>query len=138
MKYLIIMLSLSLAPSLSACPLLEAIAAIESESGAKQVGDGGAAIGVYHIHCIYVDEVNRILGRREYTYQDRKNKQRSEEMIRIHLTYWGNQYVDETNKKATYEILARIHNGGPYGWQDPKTEHYWNKISQYMENNNDR
>ena len=41
--------------------LMDAIEQVESGGNANAVGDGGAAIGAFQIHKIYVDDVNRIM-----------------------------------------------------------------------------
>lgn len=104
---------------------------VESNKRVIAIGDGGNAHGAYQIHKIYVDDVNRIAGT-HYTYKDRTDKQKSREMVRLYLAYYGNLYVKDTKKRITDEVLARIHNGGPYGWRKKATDHYWAKIKRQL------
>lgn len=90
-------------------------------------GDGGDAVGCLQIHKIYVREVNRILGENKYTYNDRRNREKSIEMARIHITYWTPKNMDGNFLKKLI-ILGRIHNGGANGDKKPETLPYGEKI----------
>lgn len=108
-----------------------AIAWVESRNNDNAIGDGGRAVGRYQLWKVYVDDVNRISGR-SYTYDDRCDAGKSLEMVKIYLAYYGRRYERLTGKKATWEILARIHNGGPNGWKKKSTKKYWDKVDRYM------
>ena len=114
--------------------LLPLIAQIESNNNNNAVGDDGKAIGIYQIHKIYVDDVNRILGEEVFTYEDRKDIQRSRLIVAIYLNHYGKQYYYKHNKWPTMDILARIHNGGPKGYTKAATLHYWTKIKRVYKN----
>ena len=91
-------------------------------------------------------ECNRIsnikkLGK-TFTYEDRLNPEKSEEMVIIYLSFWGNQYERKTKQTATLEVLAKIHNGHAF-WNRSKSdqknakyfrnlEHYWNKVKKEL------
>ena len=109
--------------------LLNAIACIESNCDDAAVGDGGEAVGRYQIHKIYVDDVNRIAGT-SYSYDDRYDPVKSKQMVIIYLTHYGDFYTRVTGKTPTAEVLARIHNGGPYGYRKKETTKYWNKVKK--------
>jgi soluble lytic murein transglycosylase-like protein len=110
-------------------PLLEAV---ESGGRPRVVGDGGKAVGVLQLHGIYVQDVNRISGK-TFSGADRLDPGRSREMATLYLNYWGRRYERETGKSATPEVLARIHNGGPQGWQKKATLPYWRKVQRELE-----
>lgn len=137
--------------------LLDAIEWVESKGKPNAIGDGGAAIGAYQIHKIYVDDVNRILmvwkGKLNeafdnyhkqhpdpnniksvdselYTYEDRWNKIHSRFMTEVYLTYYT-PLDDKLN--INLEYAARIHNGGPNGWKKECTKPYWEKIKKAIE-----
>jgi hypothetical protein len=114
--------------------LLNAIACIESNCDDKAIGDGGEAVGRYQIHKIYVDDVNRIAGT-SYSYDDRYDPVKSEQMVIIYLTHYGDFYTRVTGKTPTAEVLARIHNGGPYGYRKKETIKYWNKVKKKIRSN---
>lgn len=116
--------------------LLDAIRSVESADGKLLVGDGGRAIGEYQLHKCYVDEVNRILGERRYTYADRNDGAKSREMAVIYLSRWGRVYERQTGKPATDEVYAKIHNGHNYWRKSQKVkaavERYWRKVAKEM------
>jgi soluble lytic murein transglycosylase-like protein len=105
---------------------------VESSRREKAVGDNGKAVGLLQLHKVYVDDVNRIVGKKKYSYADRWNPQKSIEMTVIYLKHYGRRYERITGKTATYEVLARIHNGGPDGWEKTKTREYWCKVQKHL------
>ena len=75
-----------------------------------------------------VNDVNRILDRKnidkQYTYNDRWNREKSIEMFNI--------FIDHYNL-TTAEEMARCWNGGPRGINNPYTLGYWNKVENELE-----
>lgn len=117
--------------------LLDAIATVESNNDDKAIGDKGRAIGRFQIWKTYVDEVNRICKLKKngktFSYEDRKDAVKSREMVRIYLEFWGRQYERNTGKKATLEVLAKIHNGHAF-WKrsnTKKNEQYFKNLASY-------
>ena len=117
--------------------LLDAIATVESNNDDKAIGDKGRAIGRFQIWKTYVDEVNRICRLKKngktFSYEDRKDAVKSREMVRIYLEFWGRQYERNTGKKATLEVLAKIHNGHAF-WKRSnikKNEQYFKNLASY-------
>ena len=112
--------------------LLNAISVVESGKEANAVGDSGKALGCFQLHKIYVRDVNNILGRKVYSYSDRLNPNKAKAMTVIYLKHYGRVYARKTGKRATLEVLARIHNGGPNGWSKPATKEYWLKVKKAL------
>jgi hypothetical protein len=124
--------------------LLDAIEQVESGGDPNAIGTDGE-IGSFQITKIYVDDVNRILGGNIYSYDDRRNKDKSRNMVCIYIDYWAGIAVssfmldnwamknlfEELNYKQ-FEIGARIHNGGPNGWKKESTKTYWEKIEREL------
>lgn len=110
---------------------LKAIETVESHGNTKAIGDNGKAYGVYQIHKSYVEDVNRISGK-NFTHEDAFDKDKAKEMVEIYLTNYGKSYEKKTGKKATNEVLARIHNGGPNGYKKDATKKYWNKVQKEL------
>lgn len=108
-------------------PLYDAIAMVESESG-----------NVYQIRDIYIADVNRILSEKgdritpRYTMSDKRSKAKSEWMMEVYWEYWGKEYFRKTGKPVTFEVLARIHNGGPCGYEKRATSGYWRKVKKVL------
>ena len=88
---------------------------LESNGQVNAVGDSGMARGPLQLHKVFVDDVNRILGDRVFTYADRTNTRKATQMTFIYLRHWGTHYKRKTGLEPTPEVLARIFNGGPRG-----------------------
>ena len=113
--------------------LIPALIMVESGGRPDAIGDGGKAVGILQIHMSYLHDVNRIIASKKIFHdRDRKNVKKSMEMARAYLVYYGKHYERKNNKVADYEILARIHNGGPYGWKKEATLKYWDKVKKAM------
>lgn len=112
--------------------LLPVIAQVESGSNQYAIGDNGKAVGMYQIHKICLDDVNNFYNKR-FQLKDRLDKEKAKVIVYLYLRHWGKKYEEETGHKATKEVLARIHNGGPRGWEKQSTEKYWQKIKKEME-----
>lgn len=116
---------------LALAPLYAAIAQVESDRGATSAN-------VYQIRDIYIKDVNQIMMRPGwrcypgFIVSDKFSKDKSEDMMRVYWAYWGEHYEEKTGKPVSYEVLARIHNGGPLGWKKPETVGYWNRVAAVM------
>lgn len=102
--------------------LLDAIEQVESGGDPNAIGDNGEAVGAYQIHKIFVRDVNRILGRKEYEYDDRLDRNKSRQMAEIYLRHYG----------GTAEEMSRKFNGGPQGHKKESTKKYWLKVKEYL------
>ena len=135
MKNILIFTLLILSSSIKAVEvsqnLLDAIQTVESNGKESAVGDNGKAVGAFQIHKIYVDDVNSFSSEK-FTYEDRKNKEKSQKIVKLYLEHYGKSYEKKTGKKATNEILARIHNGGPKGYNKETTKNYWKKVENNL------
>ena len=111
--------------------LLDAIQIVESNGNESAIGDNGKAVGAFQIHKIYVDDVNNFSSEK-FTYEDRKNKEKSQKIVKLYLEHYGKSYEKKTGKKTTNEVLARIHNGGPKGYDKEATKNYWKKVENNL------
>jgi len=107
--------------------LVEALILVESQGNASAIGDTHLtepSIGVLQLRPIMVREVNRILKRqkseRRYNLKDRFSRDKSIEMFMI----WKNYHHPD----GGFETIARNWNGGPRGYKNKRTEHYWAKV----------
>lgn len=105
--------------------LIPALIAVESAGNPNAVGDNGLAVGVLQIHKCVVDDVNRIMGKEQFTYSDRRDPEKSVLMCKIYLSHYG--------KGKTIEQLARIWNGGPRGDKKASTKKYWLGVKEFIE-----
>lgn len=113
---------------LSLVALFNAIAMVESDRGAT-------SDNVYQIRDIYIDDVNRICNT-QVSYDAKYDKKKSEQMMVLYWQHYGAKYEHIAGEHVTYEVLARIHNGGPDGWRKEATKKYWEKVKRYLNNNN--
>ena len=105
---------------------LEAIRQVESHGNDKAVGDNGKAIGPYQIWKAYWQdavEFDKTIGGK---YEDCFNRGYAERIVVAYL----NRYAPEG---ASWETLARIHNGGPKGYKIKATAEYWQKVKRELE-----
>jgi len=107
----------------------EAIRFVESTDG-RYLGDqdGGRSHGPYQISQAYLHDANEHLGT---NYTLRQVIDDDEVAVAVMCGYW-NRYLPK-DREVTYELLARIHNGGPKGYEKESTVSYWEKVKARME-----
>lgn len=110
---------------LALAPLYAAIAQVESDRGAT-------SDNVYQVRRIYLDDLGRINGC-HYPDSVMTDKDACEKLMFDYWHYYGYHYHMTTRKPVTYEVLARMHNGGPDGWKKASTVAYWAKVKKVME-----
>lgn len=114
--------------------LILAIIQIESGGNCDAVNEAEQAYGCMQIRKIYVDDVNRILklngDSRVFVHEDAFDKDKSIDMFLLYIFYYAEQKEKKTGKPATYEDMARIHNGGPNGWKKESTKKYYEKVKR--------
>jgi hypothetical protein len=102
---------------------LSAILWVESGSGtcnSKELG----AVGVLQQHEIFVDDVNRILKKKKYSYDDRNDKAKAIEMFMI----FQNHYNPEMN----FEKMTKIQVAGPNGMKKKCSEKYYLAVREKL------
>ena len=107
--------------------LIQALIQVESRGNDSAIGDrhlGEPSIGVLQLRPIMVREVNRILKKQKiekrYKLKDRFSREKSIEMFMV----WKNYHHPE----GGFETIARNWNGGPRGYKNKRTQHYWAKV----------
>jgi len=103
------------------------VSQIESGDNDQAIGDGGRSHGRLQIQLCVIEDVNRIYGT-DYQPESRYNPIHSADIFCKYLLYYGKYYERKTGEKATYEVLARIWNGGPNGWRKKSTIGYWQQV----------
>ena len=111
--------------------LWRAIVKVESGGNTRAWNKTTDAVGIAQIRKTVVDDCNRILGHKRFSYNDRWSRRASRRMFDIYLNYWARHYEKQTGRAATAEIRARIWNGGPNGWKYRETEDYWERVRRY-------
>ena len=105
-------------------PLFNAIANVESDCGVTSKN-------IYQISDIYIDDLNRIYPH-IYPRRCKYDKYASQCMMFDYWRFYAYDYARKTKKPITYEVLARIHNGGPDGMFKATTIPYWNKVKKEL------
>lgn len=107
----------------------DAIRFVESTDG-RYLGDqdGGTVYGPYQISFAYLQDANEYLGT-NYTLCQAIDDDAV--AVAVMCGYW-NRYLPK-DREVTYEILARIHNGGPKGYEMESTLPYWEKVKERMD-----
>jgi len=106
--------------------LLDAIREVETGNHPaphSAVGDGGRSLGPYQIGWRYWRD-SGVAGQ----YQSVRNPTYAERVI---LAYWK-RYCPAALARRDWQVLARIHNGGPTGHRDRDTLAYWRKVRDRM------
>lgn len=108
---------------------LDAIRWVESTDG-RYLGDqdGGRSHGPYQISRAYLQDANEYLGT---NYTLRQVIDDDEVAVAVMCGYW-NRYLPK-DREVTYELLARIHNGGPKGYEKESTIRYWERVKERMD-----
>lgn len=84
--------------------VMDAIIQVESRGDKNAVNPNGDCVGILQITRIVVKDVNRILGKNVYTFEDRFDVEKSKEMFRIIQGYY--------NKNNDIELGIRLWNVG--------------------------
>jgi hypothetical protein len=112
--------------------LIPALIEVESRGNDNAIGDNGKAFGCLQVWDICVQDVNRVY-KTSYTHKQMMDRYTACEVCYLYLLHWGQKYCRRRGiKDASYEVLARIWNGGPRGYQNPKTEEYWTKVKPLL------
>lgn len=115
--------------------LLSALIAVESPKNPQQAEAAirrEGAYGILQIRQICLDDVIMASGI-EVTLEECARSETTSRWVCVeYLKKWGKHYYRTTGEKPTYEVLARIWNGGPRGWQKSATEKYWERIRVHL------
>lgn len=109
--------------------LIAALIVVESQGDDIAVGDDGRAFGCLQIHAEYVEDVNRIAGA-SYVHEDAFDRDKAIKMVTIYLTHYCRK--ERLGRVATFEDLARCHNGGPNGYRRESTIKYWRQVETIL------
>lgn len=133
MKALIFILFVNINAIAIADNLTSAIITVESQGRAHAIGDNGKAYGILQVHKNVVKDVNRIYSLR-HTHQDMFSPEKAKQVFTLYTKYYGDLYQKKTQQPITAEIIARIWNGGPNGYNNPTTLKYWEKVKEAIKN----
>src|SRR3990167_5878260 len=87
-------------------------------------GDNGRAIGPFQIWWVYWQDAydyDKSLGG---TYEDCRDYYYA---LKVMHAYWS-RWVPDALRNHDYEVLSRVHNGGPRGHHKEATMGYWYRV----------
>ena len=103
--------------------IISAIMFVESSYNNFAYNPNEDAVGCLQIRRCMVDDINRILERKNsllrFNYNDRWSRKKSIQMFEIYRKYYN---------LNTYEKIARWWNGGPNGIYKSTTADYWDRV----------
>ena len=108
---------------------LAALRQVESSGNDKSVGDKGKAIGPYQIHWAYwkdATDFDKSIGGK---YED---VVKLDYAIKVMASYLR-RYCPKAVTSGNYEVLARVHNGGPNGANKVATINYWQRVKTELD-----
>jgi hypothetical protein len=113
------------APAWQRADILAAIRLVES-GGRDDVpdGDSGLAIGPFQIHEIYWRDAVASDPSLGGSYQDCRRRAYAERVLASYMAKWCKDAWDTGDA----EVIARVHNGGPGGADNPATLAYWERV----------
>jgi hypothetical protein len=100
---------------------LDAICKVESRGNVSAIGDNGRAIGPYQIWREYWQDAVKFDKSLAGCYEDCKNPVYARRVVRAYMARYA-------PPGASWEVMARIHNGGPQGHRRATTAKYWAKV----------
>ncbi len=86
-------------------------------------GDNGQALGPLQIHRAYHAD-SGVKGK----YEQCADLEYSKKVVAAYLA----RYCPKALKQNNFEVLARVHNGGPMGHKNPNTIKYFAKIRKHL------
>lgn len=105
--------------------ILDAIRYVESGHRADVPdGDGGLAIGPYQIHEVYWRDAVAFEPGLGGSYQDCRQRGYAERVVDAYMRKW----IPGPWARGEAQAIARVHNGGPNGARNPKTDGYWRRV----------
>ena len=132
--------------------LINRLAWVESRGDDYARNSGEGALGRWQIRRVCLEDVNRLMGARRLPYpqgqggaakaawhpSDRCVRAWARRMLCVYLAHYGTHWVQAGHGvwrgdpvpagTVPAEVLARMWNGGPTGWQKAATEAYWAKV----------
>jgi hypothetical protein len=95
---------------------LSALAMSESGGDPRSIGDGGRAVGLYHIHMSYLNDVNRLF-HTSYGSRSRIDPGAAGDMVKKYLGYYGLILAAMPDHRyPTVDDLCMIHKEGLRGY----------------------
>ena len=108
---------------------LKALALVESGGNPQAIGDGGDSWGMYQLQAAYVQDAAQFAGE-NWTHEDAFNPVLARKIVRAYMARYATK--KRLGREPTYELVSRIHNGGPMGFRKSVTDGYWLKVKKEL------
>ncbi len=110
--------------------LITALITVESNGNPNAIGDNGLAYGCLQIHSAYVKDASEYAGK-DWVHEDVFDPETAKEVFRAYMARYATER--RLGQKPTYELLSRIHQGGPNGFKKSATDKYWAKVKRELQ-----
>lgn len=113
--------------------LINALIQVESGGDDWAIGDRNlqySAYGPLQIRWPYVSDVNKNFGTGYRAKQCLGDRELSIDIFKKYMSIYATR--EWLKREPTDEDIARIHNGGPFGYLNKKTIAYWNKVKKFL------
>lgn len=110
---------------------------VESGGNCDAVGDGGKSKGCYQIQrgywdaAIYYAKYHNIIRVDDFNW-DYGHRVWDRHACQTIMTWYWKRYCRTAYDSRNWEVMARIHNGGPKGHTKPVTLAYWHKVLEQI------
>ena len=131
MKMIVAIVLMIVGITMHGSDLIDALMKVESSGNIKAIGDKGKAKGCLQIWSVVVDDVNKVY-KTKFKHNDMFKPVIAKKVCKLYLAHYGKVYYRNTGVKPTNEVLARIWNGGPRGWEKDSTLKYWLKVKSQL------
>lgn len=111
--------------TISIITLLLAMIQVESSGNDNAIGDNGASWGCLQLQAAYVQDAAEYANQ-DWTHKDAFDRETAMEITMAYMARYATE--KRLGHKPTVEDIARIHNGGPNGYNKKATEKYWLKV----------
>ncbi len=108
---------------------LDALAQVESGGKDDAIGDNGKALGRYQVWETYWTDALGKCPDIGGEYKDVVNRDYAERVVMAYFLRYGKKAL----ARQDYEVLSRVHNGGPAGAKRKATLPYWKKVKKAMD-----
>lgn len=92
------------------------------------IGDSGKALGPLQIHRDYFKDAAQY----DKSLGSDYNRVTDLEFSKKVVTAYLKRFVPKSVEAKDYQTLAKTHNGGPNGRNNPNTNQYWQKVKKHL------
>ena len=103
---------------------------VESSGNDLAIGDGGEAYGCLQMHSAYVRDAAEYANE-DWVHEDAFDRETAMKIFAAYMARYATE--KRLGRPVTAEDIARIHNGGLYGYKRSSTDPYWKKVKKLID-----